>query len=93
MLNILMNRRDETINEFEGKVSTYDCKPYFWFLSYLIGTISDRSTEAVKHDINSQKDQAIHPRQNCWSDVVLWPIDRGKNGDAEIRSTILEHVI
>lgn len=42
--------------EFEGEVSKYYWKPYFWSLSYFIGTVSDRSTEAVKHYINCQKD-------------------------------------
>lgn len=30
-------------------------KPYFWNLSYFIGTVSDRTAEAVKQYINNQK--------------------------------------
>ena len=41
---------------FEEELRPYYWKPYFWSLSYYIGTVSERSTEAVKTYINTQKD-------------------------------------
>ncbi len=41
---------------FEEELRPYYWKPYFWSLSYYIGTVSERSTEAVKNYINTQKD-------------------------------------
>lgn len=41
---------------FEEELRPYYWKPYFWSQSYYIGTVSERSTEAVKNYINTQKD-------------------------------------
>ena len=41
---------------FEEELRPYYWKPYFWSLSYYIGTVSERSTEAVKTYISTQKD-------------------------------------
>ena len=41
--------------EFPAEVSKYYWKPYFWSLSYFIGSVSDRTASAVKQYINSQK--------------------------------------
>ncbi|MBR2760823.1 MAG: transposase [Solobacterium sp.] len=41
--------------EFPNEVSRYYWKPYFWSLSYFIGTVSKRTTEAVKQYIQNQK--------------------------------------
>lgn len=40
--------------EFEEELKPYYWKPYFWSLSYFIGTVSDRTTEAVKRYIQNQ---------------------------------------
>ena len=42
--------------EFPDHLSSYYWKPYFWSLSYYIGTVSERSTAAVKEYILHQKD-------------------------------------
>lgn len=34
----------------------YYWKPYFWNLSYFIGSVSERSVQAVKKYIQNQKD-------------------------------------
>ena len=34
----------------------YYWKPYFWSLSYFIGSVSEKTTSAVKHYIQHQKD-------------------------------------
>lgn len=36
-------------------LSRYYWKPYFWSLSYFIGSVSDRSVQAVKQYIQNQK--------------------------------------
>ena len=36
------------------ELSRYYWKPYFWSLSYFIGSVSDRTVETVKNYINSQ---------------------------------------
>ena len=41
--------------EFPAEVSKYYWKPYFWSLSYFIGSVRDRTASAVKQYINSQK--------------------------------------
>ena len=41
--------------EFPNEVSRYYWKPYFWSLSYFIGTVSERTTKAVKQYIQNQK--------------------------------------
>ena len=41
---------------FEEELRPYYWKPYFWSLSYYIGTVSERSTEAVRNYISTQKD-------------------------------------
>ena len=41
--------------EFPNEVSRYYWKPYFWSLSYFIGTMSERTTEAVTQYIQNQK--------------------------------------
>lgn len=42
---------------FAEELAPYYWKPYFWSLSYFIGSVSDRSTEVVKRYIEDQKDQ------------------------------------
>ena len=42
---------------FAEELAPYYWKPYFWSLSYFIGSVSDRSTEVVKKYIDNQKDQ------------------------------------
>ena len=37
-------------------LSRYYWKPYFWSLSYFIGSVSDRSVQAVKQYIHNQND-------------------------------------
>ena len=41
--------------EFEEHISKYYWKPYFWSLSYFIGTVSNRTEKAVKEYISNQK--------------------------------------
>lgn len=41
--------------EFPDHLSRYYWKPYFWSLSYFIGTVSERTTEAVRQYIVHQK--------------------------------------
>ena len=41
--------------EYPEEVSKYYWKPYFWSLSYFIGSVSDRTMPAVKNYINGQK--------------------------------------
>lgn len=40
--------------EFQNELRPYYWKPYFWSLSYFIGTVSDRTAEAVKQYIQNQ---------------------------------------
>lgn len=42
---------------FAEELAHYYWKPYFWSLSYFIGSVSDRSTEVVKRYIEDQKGQ------------------------------------
>ena len=42
---------------FAEELAPYYWKPYFWSLSYFIGSVSDRSAEVVKKYIEDQKDQ------------------------------------
>jgi putative transposase len=42
--------------EFAEELKPYYWKPYFWSPSYFIATVSERSTEAVKHYILTQKE-------------------------------------
>ncbi|OUN30161.1 hypothetical protein B5G33_09900 [Blautia sp. An81] len=37
------------------QVSKYYWEPYFWSLSYFIGTVSDRTKQAVEAYIRNQK--------------------------------------
>lgn len=41
---------------FLEELNLYYWKPYFWSLSYFIGTVSERTTNAVKEFISHQKD-------------------------------------
>lgn len=41
---------------FLEELNPYYWKPYFWSLSYFIGTVSERTTTAVKEYIEHQKD-------------------------------------
>ncbi|MBR3357423.1 MAG: transposase, partial [Solobacterium sp.] len=41
---------------FSEQLKPYYWKPYFWSLSYFIGTVSDKTTAVVKHYIQHQKD-------------------------------------
>lgn len=40
---------------FAKELAPYYWKPYFWSLSYFIGTVSEKTTSAVKKYINEQK--------------------------------------
>ncbi|WP_405281725.1 IS200/IS605 family transposase [Methanobrevibacter sp.] len=42
--------------KFEEKLKPYYWKPYFWSLSYFIGSVSDRSADAVEDYIKNQKE-------------------------------------
>ena len=42
--------------EYGAELSPYYWKPYFWSLSYFIGSVSDRTAEAVKQYIRTQKE-------------------------------------
>ena len=42
---------------FQPQLSRYYWKPYFWSMSYFIGTVSERTKEAVAHYISNQKIQ------------------------------------
>ena len=42
--------------EFADFLRQYYWKPYFWSRSYFIGTVSDRTEKAVRHYIQTQKD-------------------------------------
>ena len=56
--------------QFSEELKPYYWKPYFWSLSYFIGTVSDRISTAVKEYIKNQKNEQskilkslrIHPR-------------------------------
>lgn len=41
---------------FSEELAPYYWKPYFWSLSYFIGTVSEKTTEAVRQYIKEQKD-------------------------------------
>lgn len=41
---------------FSEELNKYYWKPYFWSLSYFVGTVSERTTHAVKEYIQHQKD-------------------------------------
>ena len=43
--------------QFAEELKPYYWKPYFWSLSYFIGTVSDRTSTAVKEYINNQKNK------------------------------------
>lgn len=42
--------------QFASELAPYYWKPYFWSLSYFIGTVSERTTSAVAEYIKKQKD-------------------------------------
>ena len=42
-------------SDHPAEVSRYYQEPYFWSLSYFIGSVSDRTAAAVKNYINNQK--------------------------------------
>ena len=41
---------------FSEQLKSFNWKPYFWSLSYFIGTVSDKTASVVKHYIQHQKD-------------------------------------
>ncbi|MBR4454940.1 MAG: transposase, partial [Solobacterium sp.] len=41
---------------YPEQLKPYYWKPYFWSLSYFIGSVSEKTTSAVKHYIQHQKD-------------------------------------
>ena len=43
--------------QFSEELKPYYWKPYFWSLSYFIGTVSDRTSTAVKEYIKNQKNE------------------------------------
>ena len=45
---------------FQEELRPYYWKPYFWSLSYFIGTASEATTEVVKRYIQQQKDQKAY---------------------------------
>lgn len=42
--------------QFQKELAHYYWKPYFWSLSYFVGTVSERTTSAVKEYIKNQKE-------------------------------------
>ena len=42
--------------QFAEQLEPFYWKPYFWSLSYFIGSVSEKTTSAVKHYIQHQKD-------------------------------------
>jgi putative transposase len=40
---------------FSPELAQYYWKPYFWSLSYFIGSVSDKTAAVVKNYINNQK--------------------------------------
>lgn len=44
--------------KFSEVLKSYYWKPYFWSMSYFIGSVSEKSTEAVRHYIQNQKEDA-----------------------------------
>ncbi len=42
---------------FKKELERYYWKPYFWSLSYFIGSVSDRTAKTVKNYIQNQKDK------------------------------------
>lgn len=42
---------------FATELDRYYWKPYFWSLSYFIGSVSDRTEKNVKNYIKTQKDK------------------------------------
>lgn len=42
---------------FTKELDRYYWKPYFWSLSYFIGSVSDRTKKTVKNYIQNQKDK------------------------------------
>ena len=46
-------------SEFPDFLANYYWKPYFWSLTYFIGSVSDRTTLAVKHYIINQKNDLL----------------------------------
>lgn len=42
--------------QFPAFLATYYWEPHFWSLSYFVGTVSNRTTEAVSKYIQKQKD-------------------------------------
>lgn len=42
---------------FAKELDRYYWKPYFWSLSYFIGSVSDRTAKTVKNYIQNQKDK------------------------------------
>ena len=45
--------------EFSKQLEQYYWKPYFWTRSYFIGSVSERTTKAVKNYINNQKTEGM----------------------------------
>ncbi|KIR03718.1 Mobile element protein [Lachnospiraceae bacterium TWA4] len=43
-------------SDFKMQVDKYYWKPYFWSLSYFLGTVSERTTDIVKQYIVNQKE-------------------------------------
>ncbi|MBR2999869.1 MAG: IS200/IS605 family transposase, partial [Oscillospiraceae bacterium] len=43
-------------SDHPDEVSRYYQEPYFWSLSYFIGSVSDRTAAAVKNYINNQRE-------------------------------------
>ncbi len=48
-------------SEFPEKLRPYYWEPFFWSLSYFLGTVSERTTEAVKKYIRNQKEEPDSP--------------------------------
>lgn len=42
-------------SKFANELAPYYWKPYFWSLSYFLGTVSERTTEVVANYIRNQK--------------------------------------
>lgn len=58
LINALKSASSRTIRKlYPEKMKQYYWKPYFWSQSYFIGTVSDRTADAVEKYINNLKNK------------------------------------
>lgn len=56
-INALKSASSRHIRQrFPSELSRYYWKPYFWSLSYFVGSVSEATTKAVQEYINHQKE-------------------------------------